>query len=110
MSRPTRPSSVGAAANRSIAASASATSPSAPRSSNVSTSLDVDVPEPAHHHVRRRPDSTNAVAWVWRSQCGDHPVRPTPAEFLVRSPAALAAVQAGNGPAVVWDPVISLMP
>ena len=37
MSRTTRPSSAGAAANRSIAASASATSPSAPRSSSVST-------------------------------------------------------------------------
>ena len=37
MSRITRPSSAGAAANRSIAASASATSPSVPRSSSVST-------------------------------------------------------------------------
>ena len=37
MSRITRPSSAGAAANRSIAASASATSLSAPRSSSVST-------------------------------------------------------------------------
>ena len=32
------------------------------------------MPQATHHHVRRRPDSSNAVAWVWRSQCGDHPV------------------------------------
>ena len=37
MSRMTRPSSAGAAASRSVAASASTTSPSAPRSSSVST-------------------------------------------------------------------------